>query len=250
MPFTGAISKVPNVTLHERIYGELKQALIAGHLASGEVVTIRPLAEELGTSVMPVRDALLRLAAERALELMPNRSIRVPRMTRAGFDELYRIRGDLESMAAGMAAEIIQPEQLGELEAHRRRIQEATESGDAGGVGDAGAWVEAYKDFHFCVFAAARSVHLMPMIESMWLQSGPILSAPFQHAMADGSGKAAAKRQSGAVDALLKAMKAGDSGAARAAVEAAFAEETAWFHANFEFDAPEEDLRTEEGKTG
>ncbi|MDP6474326.1 MAG: GntR family transcriptional regulator [Alphaproteobacteria bacterium] len=247
MPFTGAISKVPNVTLHERIYGELKQALLAGHLASGEVVTIRPLAEELGTSVMPVRDALLRLAAERALELMPNRSIRVPRMTRAGFDELYRIRGDLESMAAGMAAENIQPGEISELEAHRRRIHEATESGESG---DAGAWVEAYKDFHFRVFAAARSVHLMPMIESMWLQSGPILSAPFKHAMADGTEKGAAARQSGGVDALLEALKSGDAAAARAAVEAAFSEETAWFHANFEFDAPDENMRTEEVEAG
>lgn len=238
MPFTGAISKVPNVTLHERIYGELKQALIAGHLASGEVVTIRPLAEELGTSVMPVRDALLRLAAERALELMPNRSIRVPRMTRAGFDELYRIRGDLESMAAAMAAEHIQPAEIAELEGHRVRIIAAVESGEAG------AWVVAYKDFHFHVFSAARSVHLMPMIESMWLQSGPILSAPFNHAIAGASGKRAAMPQSVAVDALLAALKIADADAARAAVEAAFAEEVAWFHANFEFDAPEDDRRT------
>ena len=237
MPFTGAINKVPNVTLHERIYGELKQALIAGHLASGEVVTIRPLAEELGTSVMPVRDALLRLAAERALELLPNRSIRVPRMTRAGFDELYRIRADLESMVAGMAAEKIQPEELAELEAHHRRIVAAAE----GGV--AGDWVAAYKDFHFCVFAAARSVHLMPMIESLWLQSGPILSAPFNHALADGGGKQAERLQSGAAASLLEALKAKDDTAASAAVQKAFAEEIAWFHANFEFDAPEEALQ-------
>jgi DNA-binding GntR family transcriptional regulator len=244
MPFTGAINKVPNVTLHERIYGELKQALIAGHLASGEVVTIRPLAAELGTSVMPVRDALLRLAAERALELLPNRSIRVPRMTRSGFDELYRIRGDLESMAAGMAAEYIQPAEIAELEAHRERIVAAAEAGDAG------AWVEAYKDFHFRVFAAARSVHLMPMIESMWLQSGPILSAPFNHAMAGGEAVRTAIRQSDAVDALLEALKSNDSDTARAAVKAAFAKETAWFHAVFEFDAPETDVEKTERRAG
>lgn len=234
MPFTGAIGKVPNVTLHERIYGELKQALIAGHLAPGEVVTIRPLAQELGTSVMPVRDALLRLAAERALELLPNRSIRVPLMTRDGFEELYRIRGDLESMAAGMAAEHIEPAELAELEAHQRAIDAARE------VGDSTAWVEANKDFQFCVFAAARSLHLMPMIESMWLQSGPILSAPFDQA------ETAEIMQWNTTDALLKALKAGDADGARAAVEKAFADEVAWFHANFEFDALEDAPRAEE----
>ena len=57
-------------------------------------------------------------------------------------------------------------------------------------------------------------------------------------------------RQTGAVDGLLDALKKSDAGAARAAVEAAFAEEVAWFHANFEFDAPEEDPRTEEKAAG
>ena len=225
MPFTGAIGKVPNVTLHERIYGELKQALIAGHLAPGEVVTIRPLAQELGTSVMPVRDALLRLAAERALELLPNRSIRVPRMTRDGFEELYRIRGDLESMAASMAAEHIEPGEIAELETHQRAIQTARESGDST------AWVQANRDFQFCVFAAARSHHLMPMIESMWLQSGPILSAPFDQSEAPDI------MQWNTTGALLDALKAGDADAARSAVEIAFADEVDCFHANFKFDA-------------
>jgi len=236
MPFTGAIGKVPNVTLHERIYGELKQALIAGHLAPGEVVTIRPLAQELGTSVMPVRDALLRLAAERALELLPNRSIRVPLMTHAGFEELYRIRGDLESMAAGMAAEHIEAGEVAKLEACLSDIAAAREAGDSA------AWVQANKNFQFCVFAAARSLHLMPMIESMWLQAGPILSAPFDQA------EAAEIMQWNTTGALLKALKAGDAEGARAAVEKAFADEVAWFQANFEFDAPEDEQRAEEKK--
>lgn len=72
-------------------------------LAPGEVVTIRSLAATLGTSTMPVRDALKRPVAERVLEMLPNRSVRVPPMTLARMMELYDIRRPLEGLATERA---------------------------------------------------------------------------------------------------------------------------------------------------
>lgn len=230
MPFTGAISKVNHGTLHERVYNELKQALIAGHLKPGEIVTIRPLAQELGTSVVPVRDALLRLAAERALELLPNRSIRVPRMTREGFDELYRIRTNLEGMATEMAAETMTDQEIEMLEAHHARILQAIDDADAA------EWQNARRDFYFTIYGAARSIHLMPMIESMWLQCGPIQPAPFRLAM---DGDDVPLRDWGRLVELVEAFRARDARTARAAIEQAFEDAIAWYQASYEFDEPE-----------
>ncbi len=232
MPFTGAISKVNHGTLHERIYEELKQALVTGHLKPGEIVTIRPLAEELGTSVMPVRDALLRLAAERALELLPNRSIRVPRMTREGFDELYRIRTNLEGMATEMAAEKITDAEIEALETHRVSTAQAIDDKDPA------AWQTARRDFYFTIYGAAQSLHLVPMIETMWLQSGPIQLAPFRQAL---DGNRTALETWGRLAPLTEALRERNGEAARRAIEQAFAEATAWYHANYEFDQPEPD---------
>jgi DNA-binding GntR family transcriptional regulator len=231
MPFTGAISKVNHGTLHERIYDELKQAIIAGHLESGEVVTIRPLAQELGTSVMPVRDALLRLAAERALELLPNRSIRVPLMTRTGFDELYHIRTNLEGMATAMAAESITDEEIGALEHAADLVAVAIEAGDGA------EWQAARKDFFFTIYGAARSLHLMPMIESMWLQCGPIQTAPFRQFMEEGGD---AVGNWGRLGELIDALRAHDPDVARATIEQAFTEAVTWYHDNYSFDAADE----------
>ena len=68
-----------------RVYRALARGLMAGMFKPGEAVTLRTLANRLGTSAMPVREAVSRLIAERALVLLPNRSVIVPRMSRARF---------------------------------------------------------------------------------------------------------------------------------------------------------------------
>ena len=65
----------------------------------GQRFTLRGLAAAIGTSAMPVREAVTRLAAEQALEVLPNRAIRVPLMTRERFLELRTIRLQLECLA-------------------------------------------------------------------------------------------------------------------------------------------------------
>src|SRR3546814_14190289 len=74
-------------------YEALKQALISGHFMPGQKLTLRMLAEALGMSVTPVREAIHRLTAERALEGAANRSVRIPPMTRGTILEL-RDRSD------------------------------------------------------------------------------------------------------------------------------------------------------------
>src|SRR5689334_12044490 len=92
------LSKLARETLHDRVYDEVKKAIMGAEIEAGEPMTIRALATELGTSVMPVREALRRLVAERALELLPNRSVMLPVMTPERFEEIARIRIALEGM--------------------------------------------------------------------------------------------------------------------------------------------------------
>ncbi|RYE71386.1 MAG: GntR family transcriptional regulator, partial [Hyphomicrobiales bacterium] len=70
-------------TLGERVTGELRSLLIAGRLAPGEKLSLRRVAEALGVSMMPVREAVSRLAADKALEVLPGRAVRVPVLTLA-----------------------------------------------------------------------------------------------------------------------------------------------------------------------
>src|SRR5438045_6125667 len=84
-------------TMRVRVYRALARGLMAGMFKPGEAVTLRTLAHRLGTSAMPVREAVSRLIAERALVLLPNRSVIVPRMSRARFIELSETRQMLEA---------------------------------------------------------------------------------------------------------------------------------------------------------
>ena len=70
--------------LNGRVYARLRAQLMSGVFEPGQVVSIRGLAERLGTSTMPVREALHRLIADNALEARANRTIVVPVVTRVG----------------------------------------------------------------------------------------------------------------------------------------------------------------------
>jgi DNA-binding GntR family transcriptional regulator len=69
------ISKLERERLHDRAYLEVKKAIMCGAIRPGATITIRAMAAALGTSPMPVREALSRLVAERALVMLPTRYI-------------------------------------------------------------------------------------------------------------------------------------------------------------------------------
>jgi DNA-binding GntR family transcriptional regulator len=86
------ISKLERETLHDRAYLEVKKAIMSGAIRPGATITIRAMAAALGTSPMPVREALSRRVAERALVMLPTRSVTVPLMTAEQFDAARIIR--------------------------------------------------------------------------------------------------------------------------------------------------------------
>jgi DNA-binding GntR family transcriptional regulator len=77
-------------TLGERAYAKLADLLISGRLAPGEKLSLRAAADVLGVSIMPVREAVSRLIADKALEVTPNRAVRVPLMSAAQFRDLTK----------------------------------------------------------------------------------------------------------------------------------------------------------------
>lgn len=161
------LAPIVRQTLNQGVYAELRRALINGSLHSGQVLGIVELARNLGTSTMPVREALARLVAEKALEAMPNRSVRVPLISIERLDDLLRARLLIEGMAVELAAINIT-----DWEIQRLRTLMAEHDGEEGSADEASL---RNQQFHFMVYQAARSDVLLTIIESLWLQSGPIL---------------------------------------------------------------------------
>jgi len=158
-------------TLRDRAYDGLRDLLIAGQLAPGEKLSVRELARELGMSPMPVREAVQRLVAERALEVRPQSAVRVPLMTRADFIELTTIRLNLEGMAAQIAAGQITPTEF----AHVRRYHERFRSSARRSRPNASVVIRANQHLHFAIYQCARMPTLLRLIEALWLRIGPVL---------------------------------------------------------------------------
>lgn len=156
-------------TLQERVYRELREAIMLGRFRPGEAMTIRGLADRLGTSMMPAREALRRLVAERALDLLPNRRIAVPDMTPETFRELTEARVALEVLAARRAFPATDAALADRLEAIDLAQDEAIEAGDWA------LYQERNRAFHFELYERAPGRVLLPLIESLWLQIGPFL---------------------------------------------------------------------------
>lgn len=167
------ISPVDVSTLQERVYQELRAALFQGRLVPGETVTIRALARALGTSEMPVREALQRLVAEKVLQQTPGRSIQVVPLTRERFDELTRIRMTIEGLATAMATRHADEALFAELRQHNQDMRAALAANDHTGT------LQGNQEFHFAIYRAARSPQLLEIIETLWLRSGPFLAAAF-----------------------------------------------------------------------
>ncbi|HYH36973.1 MAG TPA: GntR family transcriptional regulator [Azospirillum sp.] len=205
-----SLGKVDRETMSGRVYRDLRSLIMAGQVCPGERLSIRAVAGALGTSMMPVRDAIARLAAEQALEVLPNRTVRVPILTRRRFEELRTIRLMLEGHATAVAAERVTPPALEEI----RDLHAAFTAEHAHAAPDAGRLIAINKDFHFRIYEAAEMPALMQIIEGLWLQIGPVLNFDLRSKSRRLSDRVALRYHQGMLDGL----EVRDGAAARAAL--------------------------------
>jgi DNA-binding GntR family transcriptional regulator len=201
------LARIERETVQERVYGVLRDQLMRGGFEPGQKLKIAALAQELGTSAMPVREALNRLAAERAIEALPNRSMRVPSLSKDALRDLMETRFAVEGLAVARAAANMDGATLARL----RELIAAQSATDAEHISEASA--QQNRAFHFTLYRRAGSTVLLPIIESLWLQFGPYLRVASERF--DGREGRGTNFHVEIVEALAR----GDAKAARAALE-------------------------------
>lgn len=156
-----------NETMQQKVYQELRHSLMVGAFVPGESISLRKLAETLQTSLMPVREAVNRLIAERAFESLPNRKVIVPYLSEKKLAELMYLRKVLEGRAATQAAKKMTPEQITEITTINTKLVQAVADDDFH------LTLIKNQEFHFAIYSVSENTILLPMIESLWLQGGP-----------------------------------------------------------------------------
>lgn len=195
----------PKGGVQDRVYAELRRWLMVGRFLPGEPLTLRNLASELGVSPMPVRAALRHLIAEGGIEMLPNRTMRVPHMTRARLTELLSMRRTLEGMATAEACRKMTDADLRGIEKIHASLMRALKAKRGTEV------LTLNQHFHFAIYTLARSWVLMPMIEALWLRAGPFmhLAQMSPGVMWDGRHHAE----------LMRALRRRDAASARRAIQ-------------------------------
>jgi DNA-binding GntR family transcriptional regulator len=112
----------------DKAYAAIRDAIVEQRFQPGERLTEERLAEEIGVSRTPVREALRRLSADGFLELLPNQGARLPAWSVEDVREIFGLRLALEGFGAEAAASRITPDQVAEL----RRLCDAMERLAAG----------------------------------------------------------------------------------------------------------------------
>jgi len=199
--------RIDRETVQERVYAALRDRLMRGSFAPGQKLKIAELASAFGTSAMPVREALNRLAAERAIECMPKRSVRVPALSKYSLQDLMETRFAVEGLAVQRAAAHMTDATLATL----RQLIDAQSETDAEHVSEGSA--EQNRAFHFAIYRQSGSTVLLPIIESLWLQFGPYLRVASERF--DGR----EGRGTNFHVEIVAALARGDGNAARAALE-------------------------------
>jgi DNA-binding GntR family transcriptional regulator len=113
-----------SIPVRERVYEHIKTSILTGHLNPGEKLTEEHLAETLGVSRTPVREALHKLESEGLIKIRKKRGFIVSRDSKEEVEELFELRSILEGYTLRVISESISEETLYQLEAFIRNAEE------------------------------------------------------------------------------------------------------------------------------
>ena len=154
--------------LHHVVAEHLRAAILDGDFKPGQWLRQQHIAEEMGVSAMPVREALQQLASEGVVEHVPYRGTRVVSFSPQDVADLYAQRSFLESRAARAAADNITPEELAELRTLHARMKGKL------ALHQLSTYANLNRRFHETIYAASRRDVLIRALDRIW-STFPIL---------------------------------------------------------------------------
>lgn len=147
--------------LRELVFETLREAIIDGELPPGERLMEIQVAEELGVSRTPVREAIRKLELEGLVAMIPRKGAYVAGLSMKDVIEVFEIRAALEGLAASLAAERATDDELENLERQLVRTTSLIDTSDLNGM------VEIDTDFHSLLYTVSRNNRLAQIINNL-----------------------------------------------------------------------------------
>lgn len=156
------LQTVKRETLEEQVYKILRSAILDNRFIGGQRLIQEDLALELGTSRIPVRDALKRLSSDGLVTVDEQGAYRATKFEIEDVEELYDLRVLLETHAATAALKKITPERLEDLRTIFDEMAQAAHENDAEG------YIRLNTHFHMCLYETSGLTRLLRIIETLW----------------------------------------------------------------------------------
>lgn len=154
--------RVRRETLGAQVYHLLRDRILRGEIAGGSRLIQGPLSEEIGTSRIPVRDALKRLESDGLVICDETGRYSVVRFSAEDAEEVYAIRRRLEPFAVELAAKAMTAEAMGEIKSLFKELSKAAKRRQLE------YYIEINTNFHMAIYEASGLVRLVRIIRSLY----------------------------------------------------------------------------------
>lgn len=150
--------------LRDVVFENLRTAILEGNLKAGERLMEVQLAEQLGVSRTPIREAIRKLELEGLVVMLPRKGAYVANMSFKDLIDVLEIRASLEGLAASLASERLRDEDIVELERVAKEFEKSVRETDIDEV------LKKDVEFHEKIFLMANNKKLYHLITSLWEQ--------------------------------------------------------------------------------
>lgn len=147
--------------LRDVVFNTLRQSILTGELKPGERLMEIHLADKLGVSRTPIREAIRKLELEGLVTMIPRRGAEVAQITEKSLRDVLEVRRALDALAVELACERITPSQLEQLREACDAFERETKRGDANRV------ARADVALHDIILVASGNVRLMQMVSNL-----------------------------------------------------------------------------------
>lgn len=149
--------------IQDTIVDGIRDMILNGPLKPGDRLRQDELANAFGVSTMPIREALRQLQAEGLVIFRPRRGATVASLSVSEYEEIYRIREELETLACRWAAEDFDRIPIDRLKLLLQEIEAAEANQD-----DAHRRLQLVREFFFTVFEASEKEHPLRILSNLW----------------------------------------------------------------------------------
>lgn len=147
--------------LRDVVFNTLRKAILRGELKPGERLMEIQLANKLGVSRTPIREAIRKLELEGLVLMIPRKGAEVAQITEKNMQDVLEVRKALEELSVQLACERITPEQVEEMKLAAEEFRKVLKSGDVTKI------AEADVKFHDIIFAATNNQRLITLLNNL-----------------------------------------------------------------------------------